>query len=217
MNNSINFTGSFLVMNPPKAAHTAILDIAGKRKLVHENFDNTTDVLYTIRKSKEDEVAHFLIDNNLRFKFFPKITRKSGLDPIKPQIAVDMVNRQETIFFKSFWLKKFGLMPEEKIVDTNVYGTAAALNLDPKNIKVRYKNGVSMVYTKDNKKLFKTSPVNQFGINYIYAPNSEGKIDKYMINGNKVLFKYPDTPSMQEAFDENFNNSIYNACIEVID
>ncbi len=215
MNNGINFTGSFLVMNPPKIAHSEIQNLAGKRKLVHEKFNNTSDVLYTIRKSKEYDVAKFLIENNLRFKYFPFINSKSGLDPFYPQRAVEAVNNSKVIFDKNFWLKKLGLLPKYKKVDANISGTAQALNLDPNNIKIRTKDGVSMVYTKDNKQLFRTSPVNKDGINYVYARNSEGGLDKYMIQGHKIFFKYPDTKSSEEAFTQNFYNSVYAALEEV--
>lgn len=207
MDNKINFTGAFLIKNPPAAARRQLETLAGKHKQIFENFNNTTDVFYVVRKGRDADIAKFIYDNNLRFKFFAGIHTKSGLDPMQPQKAVDAVKTQSYHVSKKDILGlKFGLLPKLAPLDKNIDGIVKAFKLDFDKLHIRTKNGVTFAFTKqDNKHVFKAAPVNKFGDSYVYLNKDNKGVDKYLIHGDKILYKYP---ANAKYFGENFENSV---------
>lgn len=207
MDNKINFTGAFLVKNPPAAAKKQLDALAGKHKLIFEKFNNTNDVFYVVRKGKDTGIAKFIYDNNLRFKFFSGLHTKSGLDPMYPQKAVDAINAQTYHINKKDILGlKFDLLPKLIPFDKNIDGIIKALKLNLDELYIRTKNGITFGFTKQgHKHVFKSAPVNRNGENYVYLNKDNKGADKYLIHGDKILFKYP---ANAKYFDENFGNSV---------
>ena len=208
MDNKINFTGAFLVKNPPKIAKQQLELLSGRHKQIFENFNNTTDVFYVVRKGKDADIAKFIYDNNLRFKFFSGLHTKSGLDPMYPQKAVEAVKSQQHYISKKDILGlKFNLIPKPAIPNKNIEGILKAFKLKLDELTIYTKDGVTYGFSKQDKtNVFKASPVNRYGENYVYFvnENQEGA-DKYLIHGDKIICKYP---KKAEYFNKNFDNSV---------
>ncbi len=208
MDNKINFTGAFLVKNPPKAAKQQLELLSGKHKQIFENFNNTTDVFYVVRKGKDAGIAKFIYDNNLRFKFFSGLHTKSGLDTMYPEKAVETVKSQQYyISQKDILAAKFDLLPKLKEYEKNIEGIIKAFKLKLDELTIYTNNGITYGFSKQDKtNVFKASPVNRYGENYVYFVNeNQGGADKYLIHGDKIICKYP---KKAEYFNKNFDNSV---------
>lgn len=205
--NSVNFTGAFLIKNPPSEAKKQLNIISGNRKQIFENFNNTTDMFYVVRPSKDKDIANFILQNGLSFKYFPYIGTKSGLDPQYPKNAIHLTNvKQPMISLREFLAKKFNLteyIPESTELKSNTDGVAKALSLNTNDISLNIKNGITIAFTKDGKHIFKSSPVNKYGENYVYY-NDGLNVKKYMILGDRIIHEYPDNATY---FHENFKNA----------
>ena len=204
---SINFTGAFLVKNPTKIAKEELNVLSCRRKQIFENFNNTSDVFYVVRPSREKNIAKFIIENNLNFKFFPLIGTKSGLDPIEPEKAIKMTKLDKYIIGTKYALaKKFGLLPEPVNYKLNIEGITKALGLKPENLSISTKNGVTFGFTKDGGHVFKSSPVNKYGDNYVYLNDSDGSTTKkLLVSGDRIVFEYPKNA---KYFESNFDNAL---------
>lgn len=208
MNNKVTFTGAFLIKNPPYQAKKELENLAGRHKQIFENFDNSTDVFYVVRRGKDKGIAKFIKENNLRFKFFPKISTKSGLDPLYPKDAVETADKQSFVISNIDILSKmFKLDPPLPKLDFNVEGIAHSLGLKEQDLITSSKNGVAYAFTKNNEYVFKASPTNKYGENYVYL-NKGNHSEKYLIRGDKIIFKYP---SDAKYFDKNFENCVAHA------
>ncbi len=206
MDNKINFTGTFLIKNPTKAAKIELEKLAGRHKLIFKNFDNTTDNLYVVRKGKDKGIAKFILDNNLRFKYYPWINTKSGLDPLCPDEAIKVLEQDvRMISQKSALAKFFRFLPKPPRIDYNLKGVARSLNLIPDELVFRSENGATLAFSKENKQLFKSSPLNKYGENYVYSFINGGKPEKLLVHGDVVLFKYPYYANF---FDKNFKDCV---------
>lgn len=208
MDNKINFTGAFWVKNPPTAAKKQLEILSGKHKQIFENFDNTSNMFYVVRNGKDKGIAQFITENNLDFIFFPHINTKSGLDPLYPENAVKMIQKRQHFVTKpNVLLKMFKLLPERPNFDMNIDGIAHALKINEKDLSISTKNGVTYAFTKDNKHIFKSTPTNKYGENYVYL--NKGKYsERYLVHGDTVVFKYPGNA---KYFDENFDNCVAQA------
>ena len=207
MDNKINFTGAFLVKNPPKIAKQQLELLSGRHKQIFENFNNTTDVFYVVRKGKDADIAKFIYDNNLRFKFFSGLHTKSGLDPMYPQKAVEAVKSQSYYISKKDILGlKFNLLPKPAIMNKNIEGILKAFKLKIEELTIYSKNGVTYAFSKQDKSnVFKASPVNKFGENYVYLGKGNKRAEKYLIHGDEIICKYPEKA---EYFNKNFDNAV---------
>ena len=207
MDNKINFTGSFLVKNPPLAAKKQLEILAGRHKQIFENFNNTTDIFYVVRKGKDRDIAKFIYDNNLRFKFFSGIHTKSGLDIIYPEKALEAIKSQRFFIAQKEQLgRRFNLLPEPAEFDKNIEGIIKAFKLNPQDLIIRTKGAITYAFSKlDRVNVFKASPVNKYGDNYVYLGKGNEGADKYLINGDKIVYKYPKNA---EYFNQNFDNTI---------
>jgi len=207
MDNKINFTGAFLVKNPPKIAKQQLELLSGKHKQIFENFNNTTDVFYVVRKGKDADIAKFIYDNNLRFKFFSGLHTKSGLDPMYPQKAVEAVKSQQHYISKKDILGlKFNLLPKPAIMNKNIEGILKAFKLKIEELTIYSKNGVTYAFSKQDKSnVFKASPVNRYGDNYVYLGKGNKRAEKYLIHGDEIICKYPEKA---EYFNKNFDNAV---------
>lgn len=212
MDNRITFSGAFLVKNPPSAAKKELSMLVGKHKQIFEDFNNKSDVLYIVRRGKDKGIADFIYENNLRFKYFPYLNTKSGLDPLYPQKALNMLQAEQNVITdKSVLGKIFKLLPLQPKIDMNAEGVAYALKLKPEELSIRTVDNMTLAFTKDNVQMFKSSPVNKYGENYVYSFVNGRIPEKYLVHGDKIMFKYPRRAYF---FDKNFNDTVLLAPFE---
>ena len=209
MENRINFTGSFLIKNPPKMAKIEIEPLLGRHRQIFENFNNTSDIFYVVRPGKDRDIADFILKNHLWFKFFPKINTRSGLDPMYPKSAILTVDTANNVIKNpSILSKKFNLdYYVDRIFDKNIKGIVHALGFKMNELKIRSNGGVTYAFDRNQKHVFKASPTNKNGENYVYVNKDKGS-DRYLIHGNKIVYKYPENANY---FDDNFDNAVVAA------
>jgi len=227
MDNSINFRGAFLVKQPtPKLKQGIKSVIKDKPQQIFKNFAGKGDELYVVENSIDKEVAEFLRTiSNIKFKYYPTLNTKSGLNVRKPEEAVNILRAADV------QEKNLELMCEETKVDFK----------DPKFKKnIDVKTGVCTVKTnyidhKTGKRrehtLLTITPPGKFGTCYAKyepVPSEEMTVQNdttrriAIKNGTKVLEyvtsdseRYMDYLSgennNQKAVDKRFNQYVKEA------
>lgn len=213
MDNSINFKGAFLVKRPtPKLKDSIISVIKNKPQQVFDNITGKGDMLFVVRNSLDKDIAQVLrMTPNVKFKYYPTLSTKSGFDTQKPEEAknilraaantaittknklIEAVRKPLNLAKTSIRItqeKNLKLMQKETFLDFSD-------SKYQKNIDVQTGVCTIKTYTKDiitgNKKkhtLLTITPPGKFGICYAkYVPVSlEEPTRRIAIkNGTKVL------------------------------
>ena len=126
---------------------------------------------------------------------------------VYPQKAVEAVKSQQHYISKKDILGlKFNLLPKPAIPNKNIEGILKAFKLKLDELTIYSKNGVTYAFSKqDNANVFKASPVNRYGDNYVYLGKGNKGAEKYLIHGDKIICKYP---KKAEYFNKNFDNAV---------
>lgn len=93
-----NFKGAFLI-NYKKAlpeTRKCLEELIGphKRQIFDAFSGKDKQVMYVMKNSKDYDVAHFVIKNDLNFKYYPEVSTKFQFEPDKPQDVISYIKTQ---------------------------------------------------------------------------------------------------------------------------
>ncbi|MBP3820844.1 hypothetical protein J6G99_04270 [bacterium] len=214
---NINFTGGFLIKKPSTRMWHNIENILPRKKAVFQQFNEDGDKFFAVKTFYDKQIADFILNKHIDFKFYPDINLKTQLDPEKLAEAKKIINSQKNIieirkdlrkFFKPlkkiFKPKKYKWKPNDHILQT-----FKALGLNSSECTYSIKNGITIIKDSSGKIVAKASPNSHFGTNYVYVlpKNSDGSPKKFAVdfNGN-IVHEFKEINS--KSFRENFLNTI---------
>ena len=173
---NINFTGGFLLKAPkPQQWEKIYNEIVPKKRVIVNDLKGKDNVFFATKNCYDPSILKYLIENKVKFTFYPKINLKNRIDSYYPEKATEILDAEtEVITLKRNMLKyletptksavkqlKYKWKPEDHIPQT-----LQALKLDKSQCKISTKNSITTIKDLNDKILAKVSPNNNRGISY---------------------------------------------------
>ena len=119
-----NFKGAFLI-NYKKAlpeTRKCLEELIGphKRQIWDTFSGKDKQVMYVMKNSKDYDVAHFVIKNDLNFKYYPEVSTKLQFEPDKPQDVISYIKTQHPkLIQKPYELMEYikSIAPEKVVLN----------------------------------------------------------------------------------------------------
>ena len=104
---NINFTGGFLLKSPKPQQWSKIYDeIVPRNRVIVNDLKGKDNVFFATKNCYDPSILKYLIDNKVRFTFYPKINLKSRIDSYYPEKAAEILDAEtEVITLKRKMLK----------------------------------------------------------------------------------------------------------------
>lgn len=177
--NNINFTGGFLISNPKQKVWNRIeANAMPRKKISFDPYNEEGDKFVVINSYHDKEFGHDLLRRWVKFLYYPNINLKSGLDPMHPEQAKEIINK-ETVVVKSPDFRKY--IREELLVkqhpilrykwspNDHIDKTLQFLELDRAECDIVIKQGITYIKDKNGKLIAKASPNTTLGTNFVYT------------------------------------------------
>ncbi len=201
---NINFTGGFLVYKPNERAwNNVVANILPHKNVPFDRFNECGDKFVAIKSCYDKEFGLDLIKRKLKFLYYPNINLKSGLDPMYPEKAKEILSNEITIDstykFKKYIKEKF---PEEKHhikkykckPEDHVDKTLKYIDRDISQCVITKEKGVTFFKDKNTGKIIaKASPNTIRGTNfvYVYGKNNSEPTKKVAISYLGEVYEFP--------------------------
>lgn len=213
---NINFKGAFLIKNPTELTKLKMGAIAGSKKQIFENFNNTKDVLYVLKDTRDYDVAKYLYKSYEDAVYYPDINTKSGLDVEKPHLAIRLLEQKKDSAIRNIndILIRLGLRNKFIENDSSIENILKTFNLNFEENSVRLHKGYTVLYNRESKReVAKISKPGRFGLSFveISPKTSDENPKRYAINklGEKVV-EYKSLAGTKQ-FIKNFSAAVkYN-------
>lgn len=215
---NVNFQGTY-IMNFAKTGSkmkAGFEDVVGGKKCkILEDVDMKGRMFYILNNKKDYQVADFIKDNRLRFKYLPNVNNGFTFNSIK-DIKKYISKKQPLIITKMDDLMNFMSQNRtrnytttevqnkfyDKVLNKLVINVEGQKNIDSR--------GVVTIRDKKNDGLVKFSPQNKIGITYLYVKpsNKYEEIQRYAINKDGTVLYSVKTPEGIKKFKEDFIRAI---------
>lgn len=214
---NVNFQGTY-IMNFAKTGSkmkAGFEDVVGGKKCkIFEDVDTKGRMFYVLNNKKDYQVADFIKDNRLRFKYLPNVNNGFTFNSIKdikkyiskkqPLIITkidDLMNFMSQNRTRNYAITEVQNKFYDKVLNKLVINVEGQKNIDSR--------GVVTIRDKKNDCLVKFSPQNKLGISYLYVKpsNKYEEIQRYAINKDgEVLYSFK-TPDSIKKFSECFSKA----------
>ena len=173
---NINFTGGFLLKSPKPQQWSKIYDeIVPRNRVIVNDLKGKDNVFFATKNCYDPSILKYLIDNKVRFTFYPKINLKSRIDSYYPEKAAEILDAETEVITLKRKMLKYLETPQKSAVrqlkykwkpEDHIPQTLQALKLDKSQCKISTKNSVTTIKDLNDKLLAKVSPNNGRGISY---------------------------------------------------
>lgn len=202
--NQPSFKGAFLIdykNTKPVLRRTFEETIARKGRQILPDFEGKFDqTLYIMKNSKDYDTAHFIKENNLKFKYIPDIDTKMQFDSEEPEKVSQYISENKPFVINKLD-KLMDFISENRTINRARKNSELSysqkiiklLGVDMPDVKQKRNDGSKFIINKNTGDALLISPSNKYGSHYvIYTPKDEKKdvirlaIDK----DNNILAKF---------------------------
>ena len=155
-----NFQGGFLFPNMPKTSRPRLDNIAKRGKQIFDNFEKEGDVFLVIRDKYDKRVFGLIQKYDLKYKYFPEISTKSGLDSEQPEGLSKLLLNPPTP-------QKEKISEKKTNPQAYIFNILNSIKIRIDNPKVKEKSGMTIIDSPNSRVEVIISPISKESKYYV--------------------------------------------------
>ncbi|MBP3925448.1 hypothetical protein J6E39_09460 [bacterium] len=209
MDNSINFTGGFLIKNPSAKVKQGMAEIlTGHKHQIKHDFNKAGDSFCLTKSYWDKDMACYILDNNLNFSYYPELTAMPAAKKLNDESikCISSPIHLEKLFEKNY-VRHLKYKDDGFQVTRNII---SSLKMDGKDYSVAKAKKYVIIRDKSkNERAYITYPgAHGFSYAYILPETPGGTIKRYAFDAKaNRLFDYT-SPSGIQTFHVNFKRAV---------